>query len=114
MNAIRKRDFIAGIGIILATWPPALAADNSTPVVGFLSSGAQGSDATRLAALWRGLNEAGYVEGRNVTSISRCERPERSAVRIGHRVDRQVAVIVALGGPSVAAAAKRGTQMVPV
>jgi hypothetical protein len=34
------------------------------PVIGLLSGTAR--DAQQLAAIWRGLNEAGYVEGRNV------------------------------------------------
>ena len=36
------------------------------PVVGFLSSGSRELDASRLTAFRQGLNEAGYVEGRNV------------------------------------------------
>jgi putative tryptophan/tyrosine transport system substrate-binding protein len=37
------------------------------PLIGFLSSGSQGFDAVRLTGLRRGLNETGYVEGRNLT-----------------------------------------------
>jgi len=39
------------------------------PVIGFLSTSSQRfDDALRLAPLWEGLKESGYVEGRNVAS----------------------------------------------
>ena len=37
------------------------------PVIGFLSATAECTDAHLLAAFRQGLNEAGYVEGQNVT-----------------------------------------------
>jgi hypothetical protein len=36
------------------------------PVVGFLGAGSAAPDAWRVAAFRQGLNESGYVEGRNL------------------------------------------------
>ena len=53
---MRRREFIAGLSA--AAWPVvARAQQPAMPVIGFLCSGSQHSDAFRLAAFWRGLNK---------------------------------------------------------
>jgi putative ABC transport system substrate-binding protein len=62
---LRRREFMAALGGA-AAWPLAARAQKSAiPVIGYLNVGSPESDAPRLTGLRRGLNQTGYVEGRN-------------------------------------------------
>src|SRR3954452_24202582 len=64
---LKRRDAIAMLGgAIVAATPVIARAQQATPVVGYLSPGTPESDAFRLTGYRQGLNETGYVEGRNV------------------------------------------------
>src|SRR6516225_1934862 len=63
---IGRRKFLATLGGA-AAWPLATRAQQpAMPVIGYLNNGSPESDASRLTGLRRGLNETGYVEGRNL------------------------------------------------
>jgi putative ABC transport system substrate-binding protein len=57
---IGRRQLLAALGGAAATWP--LSARAQQPAL----LGSPESDASRLTGLRRGLNQSGYVEGRNL------------------------------------------------
>jgi len=86
------------------------------PVVGFLSTGLSGPSAYLVAGFRRGLEEAGFVEGRNAAVEYRWAEGlyERVPALAADLVRRQVAVIVTGGGETTAAAAKAATATIPI
>src|SRR6516162_2799149 len=63
---IGRRELLAALGGA-AAWPLAARAQQAAmPLVGFLRSTSANASIDLVAALRRGLNEAGYVEGQNV------------------------------------------------
>src|SRR6266481_3090168 len=66
IRRMRRREFIAGLGVAIA-WPAIASAQVSTvPVIGYVGAGSFDASREVLAAFHRGLSETGYVEGRNV------------------------------------------------
>jgi putative ABC transport system substrate-binding protein len=116
-DQLKRREFITLLGGATATWPLAAHAQQpATPVVGFLSNGWQQSDAVRLAAFRQGLSEIGYVEGQNVASEYRWaeDHYDRLPALAAELVRRQPTVIVAVGGPASALAAKTATKTISI
>jgi putative ABC transport system substrate-binding protein len=113
---LRRRDFINLLGGA-AAWPlEARAQQAAIPNVGYLSPGSTESDTFRLTAFRRGLNETGYVEGRNVAIEYRGMQGHYDLLPafIADFVHRPVAVIVAAGTTPGALAAKAATATVPI
>jgi len=112
---MRRREFIAGIGIA-AAWRLAAHAQQPAPVIGFLSNASPDAYALRLSAFRRGLQETGFVEGQNVRIEYRWANGENA--RLGalamELVNRGVAVIVAGGGTPAAMVAKAVVKTIPV
>jgi putative ABC transport system substrate-binding protein len=113
---VQRREFLALVGGA-AAWPLAtLAQQTGSPVVGFLSQGwSAESDAIRTSGLRRGLGEAGFVEGRNVTIEYRWagDQFDRLPALAADLLKHRVAVIVTPGLQSTFAA-KALTPTVPI
>ena len=111
---MRRREFLGVLGGA-AAWPAAAQAQQpAMPVIGFFRSGEAKGGAPLQAAFLRGLKDAGFVEGRNVSIEYRWtdDRPERLPELAGELIGRRVALIVA--NQPAALAAKAASATVPV
>jgi putative tryptophan/tyrosine transport system substrate-binding protein len=112
---MRRREFITLLGGATATWPlVARAQPAAMPVIGLLT--ARNLDVDELRSIQKGLNEGGYVEGRNLAIIYRSAdgQLDRLAELATDLVGSQVSVILAIGGPVPARAAEAITRTIPI
>src|SRR5262249_30901679 len=114
---MRRRDFITVLGGAAAAWPlSARAQQPAMPVIGFVYPGVPELSAGIVSAFRKGLNETGFIEGRNVTVEFRFAYNDNARLPelVGDLVQRGVAVIATPASTPAALAAKAGTATVPI
>jgi hypothetical protein len=110
-----RRAFITLLGAV-ASWPLAVRAQNpGMPLVALVSGRSPEVSARHAAAFRKGLNEAGYIEGQNVTVeyYWLAGQYDRLPSLMADLVRRRVAVIATTVLPG-AQAAKAATATIPI
>ena len=112
---MRRREFIALVGGAAAGWPLFARAQQSMPVVGFLSSRSPGESANVVAAFRLGLRQMGFVEGENVIIAFRWAEsdPDRLRAFAKELVELRPDAIVA-GSTAGVVALARETRTIPI
>ena len=115
---MKRRAFITLLGGgAAATWPlVARAQQAAMPTIGYLSTRSPGEAKYVTDAFTQGLNEIGYVEGRNLAMEFRWAelQYDRLPALASELVRRPVAVIAAVGGIHSGLAAKAATSKIPI
>ena len=111
-----RRQFVRLIGSAALLPFAARAQKPTVPVVGFLSSRSPEEAAVHTAAFRRGLTEAGFVDGQNISIVFRWAEGhyERLPSLAKEVVDLHVSVIAAGGGEPSARAARDATTSIPI
>jgi putative ABC transport system substrate-binding protein len=113
---MRRRDFITIIGSAAASWPVAVRAQQTMPVIGFLSGASFETMRDYVTIFKEGLADTGFAEGRNVTIEYRWAEGhnDRLPALAADLVRREVAVIVVGASTPGTLAAKAATQIIPI
>lgn len=109
---MRRRDFMTGLGFAAAL--PAMAgAQQDRPTIGLLSTREPDEAAVHTNAFRRGLEEMGYVEGRNVNIEYRWAKGDYSLLPsfAAELRNKPLAAVVATGDPAARAAKAAGFQI---
>jgi ABC-type uncharacterized transport system substrate-binding protein len=114
---MRRREVIAGLAGVVASWPRVACAQQAGKVarIGFLGATFASSWANRMEAFRSGLRDLGYVEGKNILIESRWaeEQYDQLPALAAELVRLKVDVLLTYGTPGTLAA-KRATTDIPI
>jgi len=111
----RRREFITLISGTAATWPLAVHAQPSKPVIGFLRNTTPDESGYLLTALRKGLNEAGYVEGDNLVIEYRWGGGHQDQLRdLADDLIRHNVSLIIGGGDAAIIATRAATTTLPI
>jgi putative tryptophan/tyrosine transport system substrate-binding protein len=113
---MRRRQFITLLGGCAVSPPLTAWAQQSMPVIGWLSSMSAEVSTPHLTAFRKALAVTGYVEGQNVQIEYRWANGnyDRLPAMAADLVGRRVALIATSGGEPPAFAAKAATATIPI
>jgi putative tryptophan/tyrosine transport system substrate-binding protein len=115
---VKSKTVICLLSIVLLTSVSLASAQQSgkIPRVGFLISSSPSAAAARIEAFRQGLQELGYVEGKNIVIEYRYAegKSDRLSSLAGELVHLKIDVLVGGGGDQVALAAKKATGTIPI
>jgi putative ABC transport system substrate-binding protein len=113
---MRRREFITIFAGATGMWPLDVCAQQSVPVIGFLSSASPKPYAGRVNGFRKGLSELGYIDGQDITIEFRWAQGQYDRLPgfAADLVQQKVAVMVASGGDVAALSAKAATSSIPI
>jgi ABC-type uncharacterized transport system substrate-binding protein len=111
---MKRRDFLTGLGLAVSL-PSIARAQQTVPSIGFLSSRSPDEAASHTAAFRNGLEEAGYVEGKNVAIEYRWAEGDYSKLpAFAAELLRQPRALMVTPGDPAALAAKAAAPSTPI
>ena len=112
---MRRRDFLSALSGAAAAWPLAARAQQTVPVIGYLSGRSVAVEAPLREPFLKSLEEAGFEVGRNIAIEYRHSqgREDQLPGLASELVRRRVAVLVATDRAS-AVAVKAATSTIPI
>jgi putative tryptophan/tyrosine transport system substrate-binding protein len=113
---LKRREFMSLLAAAAIARSIGVRAEQSMPVIGLLSVFSPAEAEFLVAAFRQGLEESGYVEGRNIAIEYRWAETQydRLPGLVADLVGHHVSVIAATGGGVSARAAKAATATIPI